>query len=198
MQLLATLALVISPLALFTAGHIAASSVGGREHLASGAYGSSAASFGRCLQHMHAPETLPAATAWRAEYDYHPHQASTAHLSEELACFVTAAARESQKGLNAIALALSKASLGLHSYSVSMAAHLEGFLSRAMRLCGGPVKTAMNSMDSVLQTLCPACMALVQSVGEVFCQLSSQHNLRLETPETLSSQLHPAEQLASC
>lgn len=197
MQLLAMLALVISPAALFTAGHIAASSVGGRKHLASGVYGSSAASFGRCLQHMHAPDTLAAATAGRAEYDYHPQQASTAHPSEEIACFVTAAARESQKGLNAFALAASKASLGLHSYNVTMTAHLRGFLSRAVRLCGEPVKTAMNSMDSALQTLCPACVAPVQSVREVFCQLSSQHKLRLETHEMLSCQLHPAEQLAS-
>ena len=191
------LALVISPAALFAAGHVAASSASGRERLASGAYGSGAASFGRCVQHMLAPEALAALTAGHAEYAYQPLQGSAPHVSEELACFVTAAAGEGQRGFSAAAQMAAKASLSLHAHSISMAARLNGLLSPVLQLCTGPAKMAMQSMHSTIERLCPACMVPWTSAGQAMQQLSVQHGLRLGSPEAVGSKMHPAEQVAS-
>ena len=196
-QLTAMLALVISPAALLAAGHVAASSASGRERLASGAYGSGAASFGRCVQHMHPPEALAAFTAGHVEYAYQPRQGSAPHVSEELACFVTVAAGESQQGFSAAAEMAAKASQSLHAHSVSMAARLNGLMSPVLHLCGGPAKLTMQSMRSMLEGLCPACMAPCMSAGKAIQQLSVQHGLRLGSSEAVGSKTHPAEQVAS-
>lgn len=193
-QLIALLALVISPAALFAAGHIAASSPNGRERLASGAYGSGAASFGRCIQHMLAPEAL---AAGHAAYTYRPQPGSAVHFSEELACFMAAAAGENQRGISAAALVLSKASLSLHAKCVSMAACVKGLISPVLQLCGGPAKTAMHHVHSMLDRLCPNCRGPISSALEAVQQLSWQHGLRLENPEAMSGKLHPVEHIAS-
>ena len=191
-QLVAVLALVISPAVLLLAGHIAAGSSHGRERLASGAYGSGAASFGRCVQHMLAPEALA-----DANYMYQPQQGSAWQISEELACLVAVAAGEGQRGLGAAAVVASEASLSLHANSVSMAAHMKRLLSPVLQLCGGPAKTALNRLHSMLERLCPDCTESVSSVVEAIQQLSLQHARCLENPEALSSKLRPVEHIAS-
>ena len=196
-QLVALLALVISPAALFAAGRIAASSASGRERLVSGAYGSGAASFGRCVQHMLAPGALPSLTAGHPEYTYQSCPGSAPHLSEELACFVTAAASESQQGFSAAAKMASKALLSLHAHSVSMAGHVKGLLSPALQLCGGPAKMAMQSLHRAMERMCPACMAPCTSAGAAIQQLSVQHGLRLGSSEAMGSRLPDNEQIAS-
>ena len=146
---------------------------------------------------MLAPEALAAVTAGHAGCAYQPRQGSRLHLSEELACFVTAAASESQRCLSAAVRMASKASFSLHAHSVGMAAHLNGFLLPVVQLCGGSAKMAMQSMLSTLEGLCPACMAPVKSAGEAIRQLSVQHDLRLGSPEAMGSELRHSEQLAS-
>ena len=194
---LATLAIVVSPAALFGTGHVVAHSASGRARLASGVYGAGAASLGRCLQHMVAPEGLATSAAGHAEYGYQPYQGSAAHLSEELACFLTAAARESQRGLSAAASVAYKAFLSLHAHGVAMAARTNGVLSPALQRYGGPAKSAMHSTRSKLGKLCPTCMSWIMSLGEAIQQLSLQHVVRLGSPEVMGGKYSPIDQVAS-
>lgn len=198
LTMLAMLALVTSPVALFSAGHFMAGSAVGRERLMSGAYGSGGASFGRCLQHMRTPESLQSATQDWAEHSYQPQQGSKAHhMSEELACFVIAADRESRGLLNMLAAAVSKAALHLHRPVARVAAHVGASISARLHVITAPLSTGAQSMVRQLEKLCPGCMAPVRSAMVAYSSLSSQHMLRLDSPAALGSEVHAAEQLSS-
>lgn len=196
--LLGTLTALLSPAALFAAGHILGSSPAGRERLASGAYGSSAASFGRCLRHMHAPDSLSAAVQGLDDYSYKPQQSSPAHcLSKETACFVTAATRESQRGLNAAAVAAARVSLRLHSHSIQAVKYLKQLIARGHQLIEAPAKAYAKSLVSTAQKLCPACTMPAKSAWRGLSQLTALYRVALQQPLAVSSLLHPPEQLAS-
>ena len=188
------LAAVIGPAALFTAGHVVGSSPGGRERLASGALGGGAASFGRCLQHMHTPESLQSALTGRSGHSYQPQHGSIAQsLMQEAACLVAAAAREGRRGLSAAVPPAARAAHSSHSFAATVAAHVERAVSTGLQVIGSPARR----MGSGLWQLCPACKAHVLAVLQASRQLLQQHRLWLEGGSALSSQLHPAEQLAS-
>ena len=192
------LAAVTGPAALLTAGHIVGSSPGGRERLASGALGGGAASFGRCLQHMHAPESLQSALACRPGPSYQPQHGRTAQsLMQEAACLVAAAAREGQKGLSAAAPPAARVAHSLHSVAATFTAYVERAVSIGLQVIGTPAHACARKLGSGLWHLCPACKAPVLATLQACRQLQQQQRLWLEGSSALSSQLHPAEQLAS-
>ena len=192
------LAAVIGPAALFTIGHIVGSSPGGRECLASGALGGGAASFGRCLQHMHAPESLQSALAGRLGHSYEPQHGRTAQrLMQEAACLVAAAAREGQRGLGAAVPPAARAAYSLHSSAAAFAADVERAVSTGLQVIGPPALACARKLGSGLWQLCPACKAPVLAALQACRQTLQQQRLWLEGGSALSSQLHPAEQLAS-
>ena len=194
LTMLAMLALLTSPIALFLAGHFMAGSAVGRERLVNGAYGSGGDSFGRCLQHMRTPESLQSATQDWAEHSYQPQPGSAAHhISEELACIVIAANRESSGLLNMLATAY----LHLHRPVASMAAHVGASISARLHIVTAPVSTGAQSIVRQLEKLCPACMVPVRSAIVAYSSLSLQHMLRLNSPAALGSELHAAERLSS-
>ena len=193
-----TLAAVIGPAALFTAGHIMGGSPGGRERLASGALGGGAASFGRCLQHMHAPESLQSALAGSPGHSYQPQHGRTAQsLMQEAACLVAAAAREGQRGLGAAAPPAARAAHSLHSSAATSAAHVERAVSTGLQAIEPLAHTCARKLGSGLWQLCPACKAPVLAALQACRHAIQQQRLWLDDSSALSSQLHPAEQLAS-
>ena len=192
------LAAVIGPAALFTAGHIVGGSPGGREGLASGALGGGAASFGRCLQHMHAPESLQSALAGTPGHSYQPQHGRTAQsLMQEAACLVAAAAWEGQRGLSAAAPPAARAAYSLHSFAATFAAHVERAVSIGLQVIGSPARSCAQKLGSSLWQLCPACKAPILAALQACRHITQQQRLWLDASSALSSQLHLAEQLAS-
>ena len=194
----ATLAVVIGSAAVFTAGHILGGSPAGRERLASGALGSGAASFGRCLQHMHAPESLQSALAGRPGYSYQPqHGGAAQRLTQEAACLLAAAAREGKSVLSAAVPPAARAAYSLHSIAATFAAYVERTVSIGLRVIGSPTRTCAQKLSSSLWQLCPACKAPILAALQACRRMMQQQRPWLDDSSALSSQLYPAEQLAS-
>ena len=172
-------------------------SPGGRERLASGVLGCAAASFGRCLQHMHAPESLQSALAGRSGHSHQPQHGSTApRLMQEAACFVAAAAREGQRGLSGAAPPAARAACSLYSSAAMLTSNVERAVSTGLQVIGPPAHACAQKLGSGLWQLCPVCKAPVLAAVQACRQTMQQQRLWLENSSALSSQLHPAEQLA--
>ena len=173
-------------------------SPGGRERLASGALGGGAASFGRCLQHMHAPESLQSALAGRSGHSYQPQHGGTAQsLMQEAACLVAAAAREGQRGLRAAGPPAARAAHSLHFIAATFTAYVERTVSTGLQAIESPAHTCARKLGSGLWQLCPVCKAPVLAALQACRHMMQRQRLWLDDSSALTSQLHAAEQLAS-